>query len=360
MPNRVIKESINESKGLSQCSVFAEDLYKRLITYADDNGRFNADTEIMLARLYPRELMCLTEQDIIDGLLELAGIGKISFYSTKYFNATSANTGGVYGCFPNWDEHQRVRDSKRKCPDPDDTEVNDWYLRRFISIDMRAQIVERDGFKCKICGKFVTTCKDAKRFVKLGSGMYHIDHIVPCTQGGRATQENLRLTCPECNAHRKRRFTFEEIVEFTKYCEKNGICRNSPQLAATRGLNPIQSESESESNPHPPRRRARRKADEDVVPVENVETVENFCKQNGINADARGFYQHYSALGWRDSKGKPIRNWRALLMKWADDHPATEHRTGITADDPTGTRGRSFDTGEFMQAALSRSYGKEA
>lgn len=124
--------------------------------------------------------------------------------------------------------------------------------------------------------------------------------------------------------------------------------------------NPIQSESESESNPHPPRRRARRKADEDVVPVENVEAVENFCKQNGINADARGFYQHYSALGWRDSKGKPIRNWRALLMKWADDHPATEHRTGITADDPTGTRGRSFDTGEFMQAALSRSYGKEA
>ena len=70
MPNRILKESINESKPLSEVSFFAEDLYKRLITYADDYGRFNADYQIMRARLYPRELQIVSENDIEDALIE--------------------------------------------------------------------------------------------------------------------------------------------------------------------------------------------------------------------------------------------------------------------------------------------------
>ena len=244
MPNRIIKESINESFGLSECSLFAEDLFKRLITYADDYGRFNSDTQIMRARLYPREYEFVSERDIVDALIELAGVGKIDFYSAKHFNQGGHD--GVYGAFPNWNAHQRVRESKSRCPEPDDTEINDWYLRRFIPFDMKAEIIERDGFKCQICGKFVTTCRDAKRFVKLGSGLYHIDHIVPCVQGGRATLENLRLTCPECNLKRKKNFSFKEILD---ECE-NGV---SPPVAAACGesrpeSNPIQSESESNPN----------------------------------------------------------------------------------------------------------------
>ena len=226
MPNRIIKDSINESRELSALTIFAQDLYKRLITYADDNGRFNADTEIMLARLYPRDYGTVTQQDVIEALIELAGSFKIAFY-------TSAARKEVYGCFPKWLEHQRVRDSKARCPDPDDTQVNDWYLRRFVSIDMRAEIIERDGFKCCECGKFLTPMRDARRFAKLGSGMYHIDHLVPCGQGGRATLENLRLLCPTCNLSRKKRFSFDEILAFS----------NSPQLAATRRL--------IQSNPNP-------------------------------------------------------------------------------------------------------------
>lgn len=239
MPNRILKESINESRGLASCTVLADDLFKRLITYADDYGRFNADTEIMTARLYPRECGVITEEDIMDALVELSGIGKIKFY-------TAAPKKEVYGCFPNWEDHQRVRNSKKKFPDPDDTTINDWYLRRFVSVDMKADIIERDGFKCQICGKYLTSCRDAKRFAKLGEGLYHIDHVVPCQQGGRATMENLRLTCPECNLKRKRRFTFDEIVQFAF----------SPQHAADSGEPPhvaarVRVESESNPNPNP-------------------------------------------------------------------------------------------------------------
>ena len=205
MPNRIIKESICESAKLSEVSFLVEDLYKRLITYADDYGRFNADCQIMLARLYPREIQIVSIFDIEDALIELTGIGKIQFYTSKERKE-------IYGCFPNWTEHQRVRDSKRKFPEPDNTEVNDWYLRRFVPRSMKIQIIERDGFKCKECGKFICSQPtSADRLVKMGAGLFHIDHIVPVCQGGRATLENLRLLCPKCNLTRQKYFTPEEI-----------------------------------------------------------------------------------------------------------------------------------------------------
>ena len=203
MPNRIIKESICESRTLAEVSFFAEDLYKRLITYADDYGRFNADYQIMLARLYPREIQIVSLSDIEDALIELTGAGKIAFF-------TSVARHDVYGCFPNWQEHQRVRESKKRAPDPDDTSVNDWYLQRFVPIDLKRRIIERDNFKCQECGKFIcTTPITADRLIKLGAGLFHIDHIVPVGQGGRATEENLRLLCPKCNQSRKKLFSFE-------------------------------------------------------------------------------------------------------------------------------------------------------
>lgn len=242
MPNRIIKDSVNESRGLSSCTFFAQDLYKRLITYADDYGRFNADPEIMLARLYPRDLATVTLCDINDALIELSGVRKIGFY-------TSAPRREVFACFPNWNEHQRIRDSKHKMPDPTNTDINDWYYRRHIPLEMKVAIIERDGFVCKACGQPIAQCNDARRVAKMGSGFYHIDHIVPCQQGGRATMENLRLTCAKCNQARQKLFSFDEIVQFS------ATGANSPQFAADSGLiqsnpNPIQSESESESNPN--------------------------------------------------------------------------------------------------------------
>lgn len=250
MPNRIIKDTICESKGLSEVSFFAEDLYKRLITYADDYGRFNADFQIVLARLYPREINLVSVDDIEDAMTELVGVGKIAFY-------TSRGRNDLYGCFPNWNDHQRMRDSKKKIPEPDNESINDWYLRRFVPITMKVEIIERDNFTCQECKKAICAgVSSAKRLVKMGAGLFHIDHIVPVNQGGRATLENLRLLCPDCNRRRQRHFSFDEILAFTQELHTNG--GKEDKLAATRRNsppNPIQSESnpnpESESNSNP-------------------------------------------------------------------------------------------------------------
>lgn len=243
MPNRVLKETINESRGLSDCSFFAQDLYKRLITYADDYGRFNADPQIMLARLYPRDLDVVLIEDLIDGLTDLAGVNKIAFYMGK-----SIHEDKVYGCFPNWAEHQRIRDSKKKCPDPDDTRVNDWYLRRFIPMSMKIALLQRDQFTCAECGKRISETDNAKALVKMGSGLFHIDHIVPVNQGGRATMENLRILCPKCNLSRPRRLSFDDVLQFAE------TCGEFPQVSANicdMRPNPIQSNPNPHPNPHP-------------------------------------------------------------------------------------------------------------
>jgi len=246
MPNRIIKDSINESSGLAKCSVFAQDLYKRLITYADDYGRFNADTQIMMARLYPREIDIIGHDDIIEALIELCGVEKVGFY-------TSSPRKEVYGCFPNWASHQRIRDSKHKCPDPTDTSVNDWYYRRFIPLSLKIEIINRDKCKCQICNKPIVQGEyDAKKLVKMCAGLFHIDHVVPCNQGGRATLENLQLTCPKCNLSRKRFFQYDEILDFAQNGDK------PQEFAASCGelppnpiqSNPVRIQSESESNPN--------------------------------------------------------------------------------------------------------------
>ena len=257
MPNRLIKESICESRKLADVSFFAEDLYKRLITYADDYGRFNADYQIILARLYPREMEIVSIDDIDDAMTELIGAGKIAFY-------TSEARKEIYGCFPKWADHQRVRDSKKRCPDPADTQINDWYLKRFVPKDMKRYIIMRDKMKCQECGKYIfANVQSADRVIKFGAGLFHIDHIVPVCQGGRATEENLRLLCPSCNLKRKRHFSIEEIISFS---QEKDFCGESRQVAANCGLiqsNPIQSESNPNPNPNPTRARARRTAPDD-------------------------------------------------------------------------------------------------
>ena len=231
MPSRMIKDGINESRGLASCSIFAQDLYKRLITYADDYGRFNADVQIMLARLYPLELAVITSDDLMKGLIELVGVHKIGFY-------TGYDKEKVYGAFPNWGAHQRLRESKKKNPDPDDNSVNDYYLQRFVPLEMKVQVIEKDEFKCQICGKHIAETEDARKLIKMGAGLFHIDHIVPVEQCGRATLENLRLTCPKCNLSRKKQFSFDEILKFSidsgKKRERAESCGELPRVAARR------------------------------------------------------------------------------------------------------------------------------
>ena len=60
--------------------------------------------------------------------------------------------------------------------------------RKAFSAKERFDILERDGFRCKVCGA------TADEGVKL-----HVDHIKPVSKGGDNHPSNLQTLCEECN-----------------------------------------------------------------------------------------------------------------------------------------------------------------
>ena len=61
---------------------------------------------------------------------------------------------------------------------------------RDINLRMRFLVMQRDNFKCRLCG--ASPAKDAS--VEL-----HIDHIVPWSKGGETNIDNLQTLCSKCN-----------------------------------------------------------------------------------------------------------------------------------------------------------------
>ena len=108
MPNRIIKDSIRTSKSINAMSDFQFRLWAYLITYVDDYGRGSADPELLKGFVFPRR-KGVTEGTISKTLAELATIGSVILYEVD---------GEPYLCFPNWSEHQTVRNKVSKFPAP--------------------------------------------------------------------------------------------------------------------------------------------------------------------------------------------------------------------------------------------------
>ncbi len=109
MPNRWIRESAKTSKNLNEISDFAERLFWRLITTADDHGRFLACGSIVRAACFP--LMDRLSLERVDKALgELVRHQLIDLYAVGDRR---------YGHFRKWEEHQGPpRAMKSKYPEP--------------------------------------------------------------------------------------------------------------------------------------------------------------------------------------------------------------------------------------------------
>ena len=59
-----------------------------------------------------------------------------------------------------------------------------------ISKGLRYDVLRRDNFKCRICGKSPVDSPTIK---------LHVDHIRPISKGGETIMSNLRTLCSDCN-----------------------------------------------------------------------------------------------------------------------------------------------------------------
>jgi 5-methylcytosine-specific restriction endonuclease McrA len=62
-------------------------------------------------------------------------------------------------------------------------------VRDPLPAQLRFSILQRDGFRCRYCGR---TCSTP-------GVVLHVDHVVPLAAGGATKEDNLRTACEECN-----------------------------------------------------------------------------------------------------------------------------------------------------------------
>jgi 5-methylcytosine-specific restriction endonuclease McrA len=60
-------------------------------------------------------------------------------------------------------------------------------LKQHIPRNLRQRIIERDGLRCVYCDE------------DLADAEIHMDHVIPESQGGETTYNNLQVTCRKCN-----------------------------------------------------------------------------------------------------------------------------------------------------------------
>ena len=112
MPNRIIKESAFSSERIAALSDFEFRLWVGLITQADDLGRGDARGAILKGRVFPLRERVLA-RDVDRAMRALAQLGCITLYEVD---------GKSYYQFPNWAEHQRVRNVRARYPAPEGAE----------------------------------------------------------------------------------------------------------------------------------------------------------------------------------------------------------------------------------------------
>ena len=89
-----------------------------------------------------------------------------------------------------------------------------------------------------------------------------------------------------------------------------------PQVAASCGLNPIQSNPNPNPNPNPKCTRAQVR----FTPP-SVDDVRAYCQERGNRVDAQRFVDFYASKGWRVGN-QPMKDWRAAVRTWErDDRP---------------------------------------
>ncbi len=111
MGNRILKESIRISRQIEALSYFEEVVFYRLITAADDYGVYSADPVMLARTLFPlRE--SVDRKMMAEALEHMEAVGLVRRYSVE--------GKGDWLEIVSWAKHQRLRNSRRVYPAPED------------------------------------------------------------------------------------------------------------------------------------------------------------------------------------------------------------------------------------------------
>ena len=64
-----------------------------------------------------------------------------------------------------------------------------------------------------------------------------------------------------------------------------------------------------------------------------LDDIKAYCQERNSCVDPNVFYDYFTTGGWKDSEGKPVKNWKQKLITW--EKHSTQHRNyGVTSGNP--------------------------
>lgn len=83
MPNRILRDGILTSEAVCSLSWGAEVLYRRLMSVADDHGRFHATHKLIRAACYPHQIDKVSDADVGKWIAECEKAALVSVYPAQ-------------------------------------------------------------------------------------------------------------------------------------------------------------------------------------------------------------------------------------------------------------------------------------
>ncbi len=83
-----------------------------------------------------------------------------------------------------------------------------------------------------------------------------------------------------------------------------------------------------------------------------LEEIQAYCKERNNSVDAQRFYDYYSANGWVQGKGKPIKDWKACVRLWERNAKPTEDK--LPTYDSSNNRSMSMEDEEELMKLMGR------
>ena len=65
------------------------------------------------------------------------------------------------------------------------------------------------------------------------------------------------------------------------------------------------------------------RGEEETIIHPTIDQVREYARTAGLRVDAEAFVRANDATGWKDTQGRPIRNWKLWLQGYAAKHPAS-------------------------------------
>lgn len=88
--------------------------------------------------------------------------------------------------------------------------------KQYIPLNLRRAVIDRDGLHCVFCDE------------DLQDKEIHLDHVIPESQGGPTTLNNLQVTCRKCNLA-KGTLTENEFTRRLRQRAENILARLGPE-----------------------------------------------------------------------------------------------------------------------------------